>query len=212
MGSFKVGHNYRPLAGCPGSFNEDRRLASPSFHSYTGKLGPQKDQINIRILLRCMSYSIWYTNIRILLIMVSGIPLILGLGTKMSDPHVSVLFWAPQSIQMKDVYPRICGNFRRPPKTEHPVSTITDLVPNRIETRGTDEPGITKLLAWGSSWNWSTTPEPNTNHLEAQYKPKSTPQNVCNTGVGSIPLKVPATTKGYCGFCRALVCPYEGPK
>ena len=27
--------------------------------------------------------------------MVSGIPLILGLGTRMSDPSVYVVFWAP---------------------------------------------------------------------------------------------------------------------
>ena len=26
--------------------------------------------------------------------MISGIPLILGLGTRMSDPHVYVVFWA----------------------------------------------------------------------------------------------------------------------
>ena len=35
-----------------------------------------------------------YINIRILRTMVSGIPLILGLGTRMSDPCVYVVFWA----------------------------------------------------------------------------------------------------------------------
>ena len=35
------------------------------------------------------------TNIRILQTVISGIPLILGLGTKMSDPYVYVVFWAP---------------------------------------------------------------------------------------------------------------------
>ena len=40
--------------------------------------------------------STWYVNIRILQSMVSGIPLILGLGTRMSDPYVYVVFWAPK--------------------------------------------------------------------------------------------------------------------
>ena len=36
-----------------------------------------------------------YINIRILQTMISGIPLILGLGTRMSDPYVYVVLWAP---------------------------------------------------------------------------------------------------------------------
>ena len=37
-----------------------------------------------------------HINIRILPTMVSGIPLVLGLGTRMSDPYVYVAFWAPK--------------------------------------------------------------------------------------------------------------------
>ena len=36
-----------------------------------------------------------HINIRILQIMISGIPLILGLGTRMSCPYVYVVLWAP---------------------------------------------------------------------------------------------------------------------
>ena len=41
--------------------------------------GAQKDHINIRILHA----------------MISGIPLVLGLGTRLSDPFVYVVVWAP---------------------------------------------------------------------------------------------------------------------
>ena len=34
-------------------------------------------------------------NIRILQVIVSGIPSVLGLGTRMQDPYVYVAFWAP---------------------------------------------------------------------------------------------------------------------
>ena len=34
-------------------------------------------------------------NVRILQTMISGIPIILGLGTITSDPHVDVVFWVP---------------------------------------------------------------------------------------------------------------------
>ena len=36
-----------------------------------------------------------HMNIRILQTLISGIPLILGLGTRMSDPYVYVVCWAP---------------------------------------------------------------------------------------------------------------------
>ena len=36
-----------------------------------------------------------HINIRILQTMVSGFPLLWGLGTRMSDPCVYVVFWAP---------------------------------------------------------------------------------------------------------------------
>ena len=46
-----------------------------------------------------MGYSIWYmVDIRILHTMLSGIPLILGLGTRMSDPYVYVVFWPPRFV------------------------------------------------------------------------------------------------------------------
>ena len=38
-----------------------------------------------------------HINIRILQTMISGIPLILGLGTRMSDPYVYVVLWAPNN-------------------------------------------------------------------------------------------------------------------
>ena len=51
---------------------------------------PTDHLINIRI-----RYCTWYLNIRILQTMVSGIPFVVGLGTKMEDPYVSVVFGAP---------------------------------------------------------------------------------------------------------------------
>ena len=38
-----------------------------------------------------------HINIRILQSMICGFPLILGLGTRMSDPYVYVVFWAPET-------------------------------------------------------------------------------------------------------------------
>ena len=43
----------------------------------------------------CSSAPQDHINIRILQTMISAIPLILGLETKMSDPYVYVVFWAP---------------------------------------------------------------------------------------------------------------------
>ena len=37
-------------------------------------------------------------NVRIAPNMILGIPLILGLGTRMSDPHVYVALWAPDTV------------------------------------------------------------------------------------------------------------------
>ena len=42
-----------------------------------------------------MVCSTWYIDIRILQTMVSGIPILLGLGTKKRDPYVDVVRWAP---------------------------------------------------------------------------------------------------------------------
>ena len=42
-------------------------------------------------------YSTWYIDIRILQSMISGISLILCLGTRMADPYVAVVFWVPSS-------------------------------------------------------------------------------------------------------------------
>ena len=39
-----------------------------------------------------------HINIRILQTMISSIPLIFGLSTRMSDPYVYVVFWAPKDI------------------------------------------------------------------------------------------------------------------
>ena len=44
----------------------------------------------------CLMYGMWYIKIGILQTMISGIPLTLGLGTKMSDLFVYVAFWAPR--------------------------------------------------------------------------------------------------------------------
>ena len=44
-----------------------------------------------------MVYSVRYINIRILQNMISGSPLIWGLGTRMSDPYVYVVLWAPST-------------------------------------------------------------------------------------------------------------------
>ena len=43
-------------------------------------------------------YSSWYMNMRILQNMISGIPVVLGLGTRESDPYAYVFFWAPTNI------------------------------------------------------------------------------------------------------------------
>ena len=51
-------------------------------------------------------------NIRILQPLISGIPHVLGLGTRMSDPHVFVVFWAPK------LYPNLTQP--RGPKTIQP--------------------------------------------------------------------------------------------
>ena len=40
-----------------------------------------------------------HISIRILQKMVSGMPLMLGLGARMSDPYVYVVFWAPIGSQ-----------------------------------------------------------------------------------------------------------------
>ena len=41
-----------------------------------------------------MVYDVWHVDIGILQARVSGIPLILGPGTRLCDPHVCVTFWA----------------------------------------------------------------------------------------------------------------------
>ena len=41
-----------------------------------------------------------HINIRILQTMISGIPLMLGLGTRMSDAHVFAVCWAVGPIEM----------------------------------------------------------------------------------------------------------------
>ena len=41
-----------------------------------------------------------HINIRILQTLLSGIPLILGLGTRMSAPYVDVVCWAPTGTGM----------------------------------------------------------------------------------------------------------------
>ena len=62
--------------------------------------------IYIYIMYICI-HSIWYRNIRILQSMISGIPLILGLGARMSDPCVYVVFWAPKHTCRLIRYPSL---------------------------------------------------------------------------------------------------------
>ena len=41
-----------------------------------------------------------HINIRILQTMISGIPLVLGLGTRMSDPYVYLVLWGPINLSL----------------------------------------------------------------------------------------------------------------
>ena len=70
----------------------------------------QKDHINMRMLQSMISgiplvLSLGarmsdHVNIKILQNMSSGIPLVLSLGARMSDPDVYVAFWAPTKEQL----------------------------------------------------------------------------------------------------------------
>ena len=52
-----------------------------------------------------MVYSTWYRDIRILQTMVSGIRLVLGLRTRLPDPDVYVVCWAPSRSK------QVCGAY-----------------------------------------------------------------------------------------------------
>ena len=50
-----------------------------------------------------------HTIIKILLAMVSGISFILGLGTRMSDPYVYVVFWDPKLPKPFEAFSTACS-------------------------------------------------------------------------------------------------------
>ena len=69
-----------------------------------------------------------HIHIRILPTMVSGIPLIWGLGTRMSDPSVWVVFWAPACGCLGGLDPqrRCCRRLRRHPVEVEERSSASD--------------------------------------------------------------------------------------